>query len=108
MRTLLVLGLTILILGCGEKRPPGAAKPGPVVEQPAEEQPADPAPRVRSPRGIPALVLDLKSDDEEARTRAAEALFQKGEPAVPALVEVLGDEQAGPQAAAILVNLGQD
>jgi HEAT repeat protein len=101
MKKLALLGLAILVVGCGPKAPLHKGKPA----SHWQEQLADPDPSVRrqaarslaaleAKQAVPGLITALKDKDAGVRASAAEALWSIGpaaKEAVPDLIVALKD-----------------
>ena len=106
MRHILVLGLTLVIVGCGKKEPLHKGKPASYWREALQGQ--DPKERreainalggLKVKDAMPDLIALLKDPDTDIRSRAAQAFWSMGDAdakeAVPALIALLQDKDTG-------------
>ena len=115
-RTFICLALLLVTAGCWQSSPPVAVPPTPAAKQPLlpkpvqpEKKPVPPAPTYETPeqQAVAALkdvsTADLvqKLADDDQRAAATRALAQRGDAAVPQLLEALENSDPKVRAAAV-------
>ncbi len=120
MRKLLILGLTVLSLGCGKKEPLHQGKPASHWVQElrspdakARRSAASALAALKAKAAVPDLAVALKDADAGVRAAAAEALWSLGpeaRDAVPELTAALADKSPDVRlnAAGALGEIGAD
>src|SRR5258707_13524566 len=104
MRKLIILGLAVLLVGCGPKEPLHKGKPASYWTQALQDpdaqtrrEAAGALAALKAKAAVPELITALKDKDDEIRAKAAEALWSIGsnsKDAIPALTAALKDKSA--------------